>query len=198
MNLFERHRVISYHRKRLKMGKLLSLGWRTAESQSLRYDILSKITDFAGKTILEPGCGYGDFLNFINNKIEIQKYTGIDIMKSFLQNIPETYRNSSNINFISGDFSKMNFSNYDTVIASGFISYKVFDNNYYLKMISKMFEISNEVVGFNFLDSEKFGKHPIIKSHNKDDIIKHCKSLTSNLKIIEDYLPDDVTIVLYK
>ena len=180
------------------MGKLLSLGWRAAESQSLRYDILSKITDFSDKTILEAGCGYGDFLSFINDKTKIQKYTGIDIVKSFVQNIPEDYQNSQNINFVIGDFSKMNFENYDIVIASGFISYKVFDSEYHSKMISRMFEISNEVVGFNFLDSAKFGEHPVIKSHNKDDIIAHCKNLTSNLKIIEGYLPDDVTIVLYK
>lgn len=198
MNVIDRYRIVSYHKRRVGEGKYYSLGWRSEDSQIERYKVLANITDFNNKTILEPGCGYGDFLYLLSDSYDFLQYTGVELVPAFIQRVPKHFLSDPKIKFINGDFSKIKFSKYDVIIASGFLSYSVFDVKYYFNMISKMFYLADEMVGFNFLDQEKFGKHPLIKSHNKFEIVNYCKSLTENVKVIEGYLPDDVTIVLYK
>lgn len=198
MNIFDRYRIINFHKKRLSGDRLHSLGWRSEKSQTERYRILASITDFSNKSVLEPGCGYCDFLNYIEPLYEDFKYTGIELFAEFLDDVSIERYNNPYYKFIRGDFSNLNLNYYDIIVASGFLSYQVLDKKYHYKMIKKMFSLCNEVLAFNFLDKNKFGQHPIILPHDKDKMIKFCKELSSKVVIYDEYLEDDVTIALYK
>ncbi|MFA8343781.1 MAG: class I SAM-dependent methyltransferase [Rhodothermaceae bacterium] len=198
MNIYDRYKIVNYHKKRKGGGKLHSLGWRSEESQSARYEILRDITDYSNKSVLEPGCGYGDFLFFLEEKYKNFKYTGIEMVSGFIDEVPEKFKENSNYNFIKGDFSKLTFPGYDIVAASGVLSYSVFDKQYYKNMIKKMFDLASEAAAFNFLDQKLFGEHPLLKAHDKNKLIEYSLSLTQNCKTFDNYLQDDVTIVLFK
>lgn len=198
MNIYDRLKIVNYHKKRMSDDKLHSLGWRSKKSQTERYKILAEITDYTDKSVLEPACGYGDFLTFLEEKYDRFTYTGVELVGDFIDRIPDEFLNNAGYSFIKGDFSKLSFPDYDIVVASGLLSYKMMNKNYYFKMIKKMFDLALETAAFNFLDQDIFGKHPVLMAHNKEEIIDYCKSLTTDIKVFEDYLEDDVSIALYK
>src|SRR4030042_2838585 len=70
-----------------------SVAWGSRESQEKRFEVLSQIALLNGKTVLDVGCGLGDFYIWLKRKYSDIRYTGIDIIPSMieiaLKNYPE-------------------------------------------------------------------------------------------------------------
>lgn len=63
-----------------------SLGWDKNRAR-LRFNILASLWDLKGASILDFGCGFGDFYDFLIHDKKIKKitYTGIDINPTFVE-----------------------------------------------------------------------------------------------------------------
>ena len=58
----------------------LAVSWGSKESQTIRFRVLTEVGELSGKSILDVGCGTGDFYKFMSeNGIFPKKYIGIDI-----------------------------------------------------------------------------------------------------------------------
>ncbi len=70
-----------------KLGEQIkTLGWDTKENQWTRFASLVEIMDLSGKCIVDIGCGFGDFLTFLQEKkINFKSYLGIDINENLLE-----------------------------------------------------------------------------------------------------------------
>jgi len=86
--------VVDFFSKKLSLfgDTPASVGW-TPEGQKLRYEGILRLLPLEGKSILDFGCGKGDFYGFIKQKGIKAKYTGIDINKKLIDvaagNYPE-------------------------------------------------------------------------------------------------------------
>lgn len=62
-----------------------SLGWDSRESMETRFEVATEMYDFSDKSVLDVGCGFGDFYKFLKDHgQEPAEYYGIDISGEIL------------------------------------------------------------------------------------------------------------------
>ena len=163
----------------------------------LRYEALAGVADLTGKSILEVGCGFGDLGIYFQQKYAGVQYLGIDVSRRMIE---EGQRVHPNLSLQVGDILNMDEKEkFDIVVAQGI--FYLLGNNAEMKMqrlIHKMFTLSKEALAFSTISS-----WAPIKSDNEFNVdpvslLVWCRTLTPYLVLKHEYLPNDVTIYLYR
>jgi SAM-dependent methyltransferase len=179
-----------------------TLGWSDDKiKQKLRFIALANVGDLNNKTILDIGCGFGDFYGFLKDlKINVN-YIGIDIVPILLENAKKLWPSA---NFYEYDILNDNWLNLeaDYVFASGIFNAKVQtlggNTNYIEAMINKMFEISRVGVCADFFSSYVDYQHEIAYHTSPEWIFSVAKKLSKRICIRHDYLPFEFCLYIYK
>ena len=166
-------------------------------SRDIKYKVMGQIADLNNSTILDIGCGFGDFSLFLNNQFQNIKYTGFDINKNIIVNSKEK---NPTIDLQVEDILRDKIEErYDYVTANG-IFYLMVEDQYTLmeKIITKMFLLSKKYVSFNSLSS--LCKDPSPKEFYADPmkVFDLCRKFTKKLVLRCDYHERDFTIYMYK
>ena len=201
MNLIEKATIIHYHRHRIESYSNEmpeALGWKTEDSQIKRFEALSTVGDLKDCTVLDVGCGYGDLKTYLDQKFSDFIYTGIDQMPEFIAAAQERFKDCPNTYFYQTDFTTVALPTVDYVFASGALSYRCADPDFYTRMIRKMFEVATRALVFNMLDSACFPEHRLLVGHDCDEITAFCHYLSSNVRVDKAYQQDYFTMFLYK
>ena len=75
-----------------------ALHWHSPESQQLRYKVLTRRIDFQNKSVMDIGCGFGDFRIYLEEHgIHTPKYLGLEINENFVNSAIEKLATRSNI-----------------------------------------------------------------------------------------------------
>lgn len=177
-----------------------SLLWSNKEVQELRFKILADIGISSGDSVLDVGCGFGDFANYLAKRNTPVEFTGIDVSEELLA---EGRRQFPDFNLIYGDLFDLNPKDecYDFVTLSGALNRK-FDGaiDYTYQTITKMFKACKKGIAFNLLDA----RHEWTKNRwdlqcfHPDEIIVLVKSLSDRHEIIDGYLENDFTVYVRK
>ena len=106
------------------------------------------------KTILDVGCGLGDFLHYLKKSdIKDYQYIGLDISKNMIKSCRERHL-QDNVQFYQGTIFEYDFETIDVAILSGALSYKYKEATSAAKAtLEKMFQLSSEGVALNFLST---------------------------------------------
>lgn len=192
--------ILHYQQLYEKFGQSYeALNWGSQYSQYLRFKIISEMVNLEGKSILDVGCGLGDFAGWLNSMGISVIYTGLDFTPGLIN---QAVRNYPTSNFIHGsilDQSLMAGMKFDIVIASGiFYTYSADGNAWFNSAVSRMWTLCNEGIVFNSLsdwsdkkDRGEYYADPIAT-------IEFCKNLTSFIALRHDYHPRDFTVSLLK
>jgi SAM-dependent methyltransferase len=180
-----------------------SLGW-TKGKQEIRFFQLTRNLNLDGKSILDVGCGFGDFAGFlIKNSVKDFKYYGIDLVPKFISDAKNIYSNSNSyIHFINDDFLKHSFDqSFDYVISSGAfnLDLKNFDGySYVAESLSKMYELSRVAVTADFLSD----KVDYCYEHNFNSdpakILEMAYALSKRVNLLNDCFPFEFSIEIYR
>lgn len=171
------------------------VGWSTKFNQQIRFQILSQIDNLNNQNVLDFGCGLGDLFPYLSNIYPQIKYVGIDITKEYIKTAREKYPNTQ---FIHGDDQKVK-QNYDYILCSGVFSCNEENStNIYKNTISKLYKLSNKAIGINFLKKGKHIENHIYKTWDPNLTYKWAQTMSSNVKLIDSYLPHDFTLFIYK
>ena len=168
-----------------------SVGW-TDYLQVILFDRLSEIltvTDPGTQyTLLDVGCGLGDYLSHIRRDGYVNvKYTGIDIVAEMVSSAREKY---PGFEFRQSDFFLEDFSDsYDFVVCSGAMNIIVEKNEeahyaYVKEFISKMYRLSNVACAFNLLPlsgKEYFPDDSRFFYVDQDDVAAFCRGFCENV-----------------
>ncbi len=201
MNLIEKATIMHYHRHRIasyKTDLVKALGWRGSESQLKRFEVLAKVGDLNGASILDVGCGYGDLKAYLDQRFSDFVYMGIDQMPEFIAEAQSIYKNDAKTTFYQSDFGTVNFPKVDYVFASGALGYRCADPDFYTDMISKMYTTAKIALGFNMLDRSCFPDDPLLTGHDAEYILTFCRALSPDVALTRGYLEDDFTIFIQK
>lgn len=182
-----------------------ALGWGSGYSQYRRFKIFSEIGDLRNKSVLDIGCGFGDFYGFLKGYGFIfKKYVGLDINETMLKAAIEKYPDADLWN---AHFEKRNIlldpmnKKFDYVFASGIFSLSSTGWTQFMrKMLIAMFDIAVKGVGVNFLSSYAPGERSSLSKYispNRIIDFVTCQ-LSSNFVLRHDYLPNDFTVYAYK
>jgi|ETNvirenome_6_85_1030632.scaffolds.fasta_scaffold00511_19 ubiquinone/menaquinone biosynthesis C-methylase UbiE len=175
-----------------------SLGWGSKESQNIRFRVLLEMGIKGGQSVLDVGCGFGDFYDFLLSQNINVDYVGADINKNFIKVAKQ--KNKSVIFHLS-DTSSFSNDSFDWVVASGVFCFDDENNNLnkLTKNLSKLYNISKKAAAVNFLSSETKGNIKEGFRHYKpQNIINAALTITNKVSLRHDYLQNDFTVYLYK
>jgi SAM-dependent methyltransferase len=137
-----------------------SLGW-SKRKQYVRFFGLTRNFNLRHKSILDIGCGFGDFISYAEkNKINYLSYLGIDLMEEFIQIANKQNKFPKKNKFEVRNFENLKTNlNFDFIFASGIFGHRIYKSNkenydYIERIISKAFNLCNIGVSFDFISDK--------------------------------------------
>lgn len=171
-----------------------TLGWGCKEDQFTRFEAATRYVDFRGKSVLDIGCGFADFHEFlISNDIKIKKYKGIDINDKLIEvakkRFPKNKYEVRNILLNNYDIGQA-----DIVTLFGLLNFKLETDNlaYTKEMITEAWKITKEMLIVDFLSThltKEYPKEDFVYYHNPKDVLDLCFELCDNVVLVHDYHP---------
>ena len=123
----------------------------TPEGQIRRYEtLLMETGDLSGKTILDFGCGKGDFYGFLRDKGVSVSYCGIDVNDNLIQLAQHKYPQTE---FIALDIDEDTFHRrFDVIIGIGVFNLRIAGIEESMKgLLKNLFPLCRESLHINFL-----------------------------------------------
>lgn len=174
--------------------KPAALGWPKGR-QNLRFKIMSEIGALKKSEILDIGCGFGDFLTYLNSKKIKLEYTGVDINPIFIKIAKSKHPEGT---FTKRDIERTKFKKkFDWSFAIGTTNMKG-NYEYIEKLLKEMFRISKKGVVMDFMSSYVDFKRSGSSHFEPEKIFKIAKKLSRRVVIRHDYLPFEFCVYIYK
>lgn len=168
-----------------------------AESQQVKFRVLSEVMSLANCSLLDVGCGFADFAGFLQSRFAELQYTGIDLCADM---VSEAKRNRPDLDLRVANIADVPLDRtFDVVVANG-IFYLLGERPAPIMhhMIERMFSLARKAVAFNSLsawardqEAGEFYADPL-------QTIEFCRRLTPWVVLRHDYHPRDFTVYLYK
>jgi SAM-dependent methyltransferase len=169
-------------------------GWESEDNQYANFVLISSIVS-SNSSVLDVGCGQGDFYNYIRNKKV--KYCGIDFSKRMIE---KAKIKNPNINFYHKDFLKENFENFDYVVASGAFSFQTENQYEYIEeCIGLCYKLSNKASAITMTSELADVKYeePLFY-YNPTKILEIAIKFTPYIIINTSSLPNELVLFMYK
>lgn len=167
------------------------------ESQQIKFDVLASIMPLNEKKILDVGCGFATYYEYLSKRYQNFKYTGFDLTRVCIES---ALKRNPSIDLRVADILRSEINErYDVVTANG-IFYLLGEHaeSVMFELIDKMFSLASEAVAFNSLSYWCENKEPNEFYADPLRVLKFCKSLTPWVTFRHDYHPRDFTIYMYK
>ncbi len=198
MNSSEKERLIQFYRERYEKvgGSIEAMGWRDVESQQLRFKILSEIADLSNCSVCDVGCGFGDLSAFLDQRFEGIQYTGVDICGDLLEEAEKRY--PSSLFKEQNVLSALVPDQFDFVLSSGALSYRIQDNAIHIQqMLEAFMSMTTQGVAVNFLSS--YVDYQLDKNFHfsPEEAFRMGRQLTRFVTVRHDYPLYEFTLYLY-
>ena len=175
-----------------------SLNWGSAASQFLRFRVLAEVAPLEGCSLLDVGCGLGDFCSWFESQNITVNYTGVDIVPDMIELASKRFpdKNFELVNLLN---STNRITQKDIVVASGIFAKRTQNpSEFFHAMITGMFETAGVAVAFNSLsiwapekELGEFYADPL-------ETMAFCRTLTPWVTLRHDYHARDFTIYMYR
>jgi len=191
----QRKRIVDRHRDSLKRHGYHpnALYWSSREIQEIRFRVLADIGIAAEDSVLDVGCGFGDFKGWFESQGGKLDYTGIDLSPDLLGEGEKRHPGGL---FIEGDLFDMEFAqkSFDWVILSGALNEQLHDDAAYARrVIERMYALCRKGVAFNLLDARHLRAHDL-QSHQPEEMLNWCRTICPDCTLRDEYLQNDFTI----
>ena len=175
------------------------LGFRNRASQEKRFEALLALGDFHGRRLLDVGCGFGDFLPFLESRGIRPRYTGLDLCEPMVARARERF-GGARARFLVGDaLDHEPDEPYDYVVASGIFGLDADGARERIHpTVARMFEWAGAGLAVNFL-SRCAPAHADARVYlDPAEMLELALGLTPAVRLDHGYLPNDFTLHLYK
>ncbi len=168
-----------------------------AESQQLKFAVLSQMTDYSQASVLDVGCGFADFADYLFKRYQGVEYHGLDLSREMISNAslvrPELDLRVGNILELPQDEA------YDIITANGiFYLLGEYAESLMQKIVAEMFKRSRKGVVFNSLSSWASIHEKGEYYANPLEVLEWCRKLSPWITFRHDYLPHDFTVFISK
>lgn len=178
--------------------------WNGEESQVLRFAQIAKVLPALRFSVLDYGCGYGAFLNYLKvGGYDEFFYYGFDISDEMIAQAQNLQKSSGAFSF--GTEIKGN-TDYDFVVASGLFNVRLDKPDdvwlqYILETLDRFDELAAKGFSFNILTSysDKDKQRDHLYYADPLFFFDHCKKKFSrNVALLHDYDLYEFTIIVRK
>lgn len=182
-----------YNRQARRHGdSLAALGWQTAAGQAVRFSQF--LQALPAQSIVDFGCGRGDFYGFLCDQGWTGTYIGLDISPEMTRLAQKRYPDAT---FITGSLADVPPA--DVVVASGVFSLQIPDPMHNLTVqIGTLLARARYQLVFNALSQSCESQVPGLQYYNATQVHRLCRQWDPQAVIIRDYWPDDFTIHIKK
>lgn len=175
---------------------LKALAYGSPESQQRRFKILYEVGDMEGCSVLDVGCGFGDFHDYLSKRLRGFSYHGIDISEKIIAVAREKYPGAS---FEVGDMLRIEGRTYDYVIGSGFNCFNTGRNDEVIReALTRMFNVCARGIAVQMISAYAPRKDDVSYYATPEMVYRHAMGLTRRVILRHDYAPNDFTIYLYR
>lgn len=167
--------------------------WFSEESQYERFAVAAGFL-LPECSVLDVGCGTGDFYEFIKSRYKNIKYKGIDFSESMIKKAQEKYQS----NFENKDLIDIN-EKFDCVFALGTFNLQTTNHEEYIKnYLKKCFDCCNNRTIIFVKDNSCVEQYQQMKYYEPEEILKLALSLTPHVLLSTSFLPKEITLCMYK
>ena len=133
-----------------------ALGFGRRASQEKRFAAALGLGNLHGKRILDVGCGFGDFLAWLNARGIEPDYTGVDLCKPMIQRCRKRFEGTG-ARFMIGDaLTFVPDDPFDYIVASGIFGYNAGDTRKRVQpTLERLFDLTYIALSVNFLRDRK-------------------------------------------
>jgi SAM-dependent methyltransferase len=179
----------------------LTLGWNKGK-QFERFHQLTSDWDMNGRSVLDVGCGFGDFLHYADRMgVKGLDYTGIDITPELICEARKIH-GVDGASFVLGGIEDHPFDRrFDYAFASGIFNYKYEGVDRYerlFQIVSHMFDLANIAVAVDMLSDKVDYELEHTWHYNPGETLERCYGLTRNVVLKNSYFPFEFAVILYK
>lgn len=188
-----RYRDMGYH--------IRTLGWGTLEQQRYRFaQTLAMGLNFEGKAVLDIGCGFGDYVDFLaESGVGFSSYLGLDINPDLIGEAQQRHQGRPERNFrvldlCVGDLPCEPLG--DVGVMLGLLNLNLhgeMDNyEYSCNIIANALSLVREALVVDFISArrlEEYPKEDFIFYHNPSRMLDFAFTLADNVVLKHDYLP---------
>lgn len=202
-----------YNKRYEKLGyHVTTLGWGSEEQQNYRFQQTLTATNFNNKVVLDIGCGFCDYYNFLKNEqLGLKNYLGWDINPALIEEAKSRFNQNDTIsiekrNILQEDETLQPIS--DIAVSLGVLNFNLKDKadnyEYSFNFIKKAFSLVNEVLVVDFLSENLVADYPkedFVFYHNPAKMLEFALSLTPNVVLKHNYaaIPQkEFMLFLYK
>ena len=197
----DKEKIIDRYNERLKKYGFdyRSLAVGNVERQLVRYGVLSQIGKLNNTSMLDVGCGFGDFYGFLLAKGLRVDYKGYDMNPNLIEVAKNKYPSAR---FEDRDFFTEEINEkVDYIVSSSAFNNKLqqIDNYAFIKkVIKKCFDLCKIGTSINMLTSYVNFEAEHGFYYSPEEIFKYCKTLTDRVALRHDYCLYEFTLYLYK
>lgn len=191
-----------FYRQLLKDHGYTPMALGLKGEQLLRFHQLTSDWDLNCSSILDVGCGFGDFnkyLQFLN--VKDCSYTGIEVVKEFFDEACKRYSGDS-IRFCNEDFlGKTDLGQFDYAFASGTFNLRIEgidEYEYVFTNMKKMFSHSKKAIAIDFLSDKVDYSHSWNFNFSPEKILSLAYQLSRNVSLKNTYFPFEFSIIIHK
>lgn len=177
--------------------------WGNERTQQLRFDVMIELCGFEECTILDAGCGQGDFAaHLIEREVAFARYVGIDAMTEMVERAID--RKLPRCEFRVADFvthpEVMREAEADHICFSGTLN--TMDDDTARELVKTAFDAAAQGVAFNFLSDlphEKWAGQDLGPARRFDTLawVEWSLELSKRVTFTQDYLDGhDATIMI--
>ncbi len=201
MDPYSKDKLISFYNFHLqKFGdRPEALRW-TPLGQLKRYRMLADIApaeELNGSTVLDYGCGTGDFYRFLERRDIHVKYTGVDINENFIDLAKKKYPECT-FRVMNADDDEFK-GYYDYIFICGVFNLSVPGVDEDMKnALAKLFPRCNKGLALNALFSHTPVKDPELHFTSPEEMLRFAiENLSPSVALRHDRIQNDFTLYVY-
>lgn len=200
MNLEDKLASNLRYRERLeRFGPTIrALASGAPERRLIRYGVLAEVGDLDGASVLDLGCGLGDFYEYLGSRSIHTTYTGYDISPELVARAAERF---PEVEFEVRDIQREGIPRpFDYIISSQAFNYRLqHEENFEMvkDVLRQCLGNARKGVVCDFLSSYVDYREDHLYYYPPEEVLRFCKTLTKRVLLRHDYPLFEFAVYLY-
>jgi SAM-dependent methyltransferase len=170
---------------------------QSRRAQRVRFEVFVLNHDLQGCSLLDVGCGTGEFFAHLQRRGIACAYTGLDLSPAMIRRARERFPGAD---FIEGNaVDALPGRQFDYTVCIGIHNVKVPGAwDILAASLRRQFELCTVAAHASLLNNRYagFGEH--VQAWRLEDVLALALSITPYIVLRNDYLPNDFSITLYR
>jgi SAM-dependent methyltransferase len=170
--------------------------WADVAAQQMRFQVLADNVDLAGQRLLDVGCGTGDLLTFLDEHHIAADYFGVDLLDKMVAEAQRRHPRGAFECLNPFEADALAGRTFDVVFASGVFNLDDGRARDFLSVgVTQLRSLATQTLVFNLLHARTANRYPDCIYWDPADVLTAIQPLGVHWRVIEDYLPNDFTVI---